>query len=278
MPVFLLIGLFLAYPILYVFSMSFFSTNKLGTLVAFSGFKEYLSVFTSAQTWIVTGRTVLWTILAVTIKVFFGLVIAVLLNTSFPFRTLSRVLFILPWASSIPISVMLWKWAFHHEFGLLNHLLQSTGIFTNPPVWLGNPITAFISTVWVDSWLGIPFMAVMFLAGMQAISASLYEAAAIDGANVMQKFFYVTIPGIRGILFIAIMLSSLWTFSDFNTPYILTKGGPAGTTDILITYIYKNGFEYLKWSRAAVLSVMTFLILSVISTINAKLYFGKAEL
>ncbi len=172
---------------------------------------------------------------------------------------------------------MLWRWVFHNEFGLLNHTLKITGIMSNPPVWLGQELTAFLSCLWVDIWIGIPFMALVFLAAMQAVPLTLYEAAKIDGASVMQRFRYITLPGISAILLIATLLSSLWTFNDFNTIYILTNGGPAGSTNILITYVYQNSFEWLKWQKASALSVFTFLILSTISFFYSKIYFKKEE-
>jgi ABC-type sugar transport system permease subunit len=118
-------------------------------------------------------------------------------------------------------------------------------------------------------------MALVFLAAMQAVPLTLYEAADIDGASRYQKFKFVTLPGISAILLIATLLSSLWTFNDFNTVYILTNGGPAGATNILITYVYQNSFEWLKWQKASALSVFTFLILSVVSFLYSRLYFKK---
>lgn len=275
-PVIVFLLLFLLYPIIYVFGMSLSKTDKLGGIKEFAGLKYYIEVLKQKSTWTIVGRTVLWTFSAVTIKTFFGIIIALLLQRQFFGRKAARMLFIVPWACSVPISVMLWKWVYHHEFGLLNHLLKTLQI-SNPPVWLGSPTMAFISNIWVDSWIGIPFMALMFLAAMQAIPKSQYEAADIDGANKTQKFFTITLPGMRDILLIATLLSCLWTFNDFNTPYILTKGGPAGTTDILITHVYKSGFEYHKWSKAAVLSIITFIILSILSVVYAKIYFKKDE-
>jgi multiple sugar transport system permease protein len=147
----------------------------------------------------------------------------------------------------------------------------------NPPVWLGMPTSSFIACIWVDIWIGIPFMALVFLAGMQSVPKDLYESAEVDGVNSTEKFFYITIPSIKQIVFIATLLSSLWTFNDFNTIYILTRGGPAGATDILITSIYKNGFEWLKFSDAAVMAVVTFIILMILSVVYARMYFRGGD-
>ena len=277
LPAVIVLLTFMFYPIVYVFLMAFFKTNKLGQLLGFAGLENFRELLRNTDFWRITGRSILWTVLAVITKTLFGMVIALILNVKYPGRKLARMLFIIPWASAVPISSMLWSWVYHPEFGLLNHTLRVTGIWRQPPVWLGHPISAFIACIWVDIWIGIPFMALVFLAGMQAISEDLYESAYLDGVNGFQKFFYITLPGIRHIVLIATLLSSLWTFNDFNTIYILTRGGPAGATDILITGIYKSGFEFLKFSRASAMAFVTFIILTAVSIVYARIYFRQEQ-
>ena len=273
LPAVLVLLGFMVYPLVYVFSMSFSQTNKLGGLIRFSGFTNYLAVLSDSDFWRVTGRSLIWTALGVFVKMTLGMIIALLLNVKFRGRMVARMLFIAPWASSVPVSVLLWSWVYTPQFGLLNHTLSSLGIWPHPPVWLGTPIPAFGAALWVDVWIGVPFMALVFLAGMQSIPEDLYESAYMDGVNSVQKYFYITLPGIRHIILIATLLSCLWTFNDFNAIFILTGGGPANTTDILITSIYKNAFQWLHFSRASVMAVITFVILTVISVVYAKFYF-----
>ena len=276
-PAALFIAVFMLYPILYVILMSLFKTNKLGILQEWIWFDNFARLFKNKVFWEVTGRSLLWTVLAVVVKTVAGMIIALCLNVEFKGRKFARMLFIIHWASSVPISAMVWKWVYDHEFGLLNHTLISLGITNNPPVWLGTPIWSFVATIWVDIWIGIPFMALVFLAGMQSVPRDLYESAEVDGGTSTQKFFLITIPYIKQIIFLATLLSSLWTFNDFNTIYILTRGGPAGSTDILITSIYKNGFEWLKFSDAAVMAVVTFIILMILSVVYARMYFKGGD-
>ncbi|MDD3791259.1 MAG: sugar ABC transporter permease [Sphaerochaetaceae bacterium] len=277
-PAALFIAIFMIYPVIYVVLMSLFRTNKLGILQNFVWFENFIKQFQKKVFWVVTGRSLLWTVLAVLAKTVLGMVIALCLNTEFKGRKFARLLFIIPWASSVPISSMLWKWVYDHEFGLLNHTLMRLGIMSNPPVWTGDPFWSFFACLWVDVWIGVPFMALVFLAGMQSVSRDLYESAEVDGVGAWGKFFYITVPSIKQIIFIATLLSSLWTFNDFNTIYILTKGGPAGATDILITSIYTNGFEWLRFSDAAVMAVVTFIVLMVVSIVYARVYFrGEDE-
>ncbi len=277
-PAALFLAIFMFYPIGYVIIMAFFKTNKLGMLQEWAGLQNFAKMFAQSTFWSVALRSFIWTFLAVVVKTMLGIVIALCLNVQFRGRKFARMLFIIPWASSVPISAMLWKWVLNHEFGLLNHTIKMLGISSSPPVWLGTPIYSFISNLWVDIWIGFPFMALVFLAGMQSISQDLYDSAYVDGVNGIQKFFYITLPSIKQIVFIATLLSSLWTFNDFNTIYIMTKGGPAGKTDILITSIYKHGFEWLKFSDAAVMAVFTFILLTTFSLLYAKVYFrGEKE-
>lgn len=268
---------FMIYPIINVIIMSLYKTDRLGRMLNFTGFTNYRDLFAQKDFWEVMLRSIYWTALAVAVKTVFGMVLALLLNVKYTGRKVARTLIIIPWASSIPISAMLWTWVYHHEFGLLNYSLRASHILKNPPVWLGAPVSAFFSVIWVDIWIGIPFMTLVFLAGMQAISQDLYEAAEVDGANALQKFIYITLPGIRDVLLIATLLSILWTFNDFNVIYIMTEGGPAGSTHILITYIYEHTFEWMKWSYGAVMAVITFIILSIIAWIYARFYFRREE-
>jgi len=275
LPAVVVLVTFMFYPIVYVLLMAFFKTDKLSRFRGFVGLQNFFSEMTEPEFWIITGRSILWTVLAVVTKTLFGMTIALILNVKYTGRKVARMLFIIPWASAVPISSMIWRWVYHPVYGLLNHTLKVTGLWITPPTWLGHPIYGFIACIWVDIWIGIPFMALVFLAGMQAISEDLYESASLDGVNWWQKFFFITLPGIRHIVLIATLLSCLWTFNDFNTIYILTRGGPAGATDILITRIYQNAFKWLRFDRAAVMAFVTFIILTILSILYSRIYFKE---
>jgi len=274
-PAVLVLLAFMVYPIAYVFLISLFKTNKLAQLKEFVGLRNFVNQFSNKEFWQITARSLYWTAIAVVVKMILGMVVALLLNVKYAGRRFARMLFIVPWASAVPISAILWRWVYHPEYGLLNATLKAAHIWANPPTWLGRPWPAFTACIWVDIWIGIPFMALVFLAGMQAISEDLYESAYLDGVNSLQKFFYITLPGIRHLVLIATLLSCLWTFNDFNTIYILTRGGPAGATDILITKLYRNAFEFLKFGPASVMAVVTFFILTALSVVYARIYFRQ---
>ena len=267
---------FMLYPIVYVFLTSLYKTNRIGNLVKFIETDNFKTLFSRREFWEVTIRSVIWTVLAVSAKTLVGLTIALLLNVDFKGRKLARTLVILPWASSVPISAMLWQWTYNYDFGLLNYTLKITGLWKHPPHWLGYPLSAFFANLYVDIWIGIPFMALVFLAGLQSVPPNLYEAAEADGASLWQKFYHITLPLLKPVLLIATLLSCLWTFNDFNVIYILTRGGPVNSTDILITFIYKYAFSFLKFGPAAAMAVVTFAILLILSLLYAWFYF-KSE-
>jgi multiple sugar transport system permease protein len=277
-PALAVLIVFMFYPILYVFLMAFFRTNKLGQIMNFYGFGNFAMLFKNKAFWQVTTRSVLWTIIGVSSKTIAGIIIALLLNVEFRGRKIYRTLVIIPWASSVPISAMLWQWTYQSEFGLLNYTLKATGLWDNPPMWLAYPKSAFFACMYVDIWIGIPFMAMVFLAGLQAIPQDIYESAKVDGASAWVTFWRITVPMLKRVLLVATLLSSLWTFNDFNVIYILTKGGPVNKTDILITFIYKYSFQFLKFGPAAAMAVITFAILLTVSLIYARFYFRSEEL
>ncbi len=272
LPSMVALAVFMFYPIGYVFVMAFYKTNMVGDLERFVGWNNFQDLFESRKFIAVIIRTILWTTLAVVIKMVIGLMIGLALNQTFKGRKTVRALVILPWATSIPISVMLWQWTFNAEYGLLNHTLETLGIWSNPPIWLATSWSAFTATLSVDIWLGLSFLGLVYLAGLQSIPAELYEAAKIDGATWWQQFYHVTIPSMRKVLMIVTLLSFFWTFNDFNTIFILTNGGPAGSTEILVTYLYRHGFEFLKWHQASAIAVVTFFILILTSMLYAYFY------
>jgi multiple sugar transport system permease protein len=276
-PAVIVLLAFMFYPIVYVFAIALSKTNRISQLKGFVGLKNFIQLFRDKEFWQITARSLYWTAIAVAVKAALGMIVALLLNVKYAGRRAARMLFIIPWASAVPISSILWRWVYHPEYGLLNATLKAIRLWADPPTWLGLPVPAFIACIWVDIWIGIPFMALVFLAGMQAISEDLYESAYLDGVNWLQKFFYITLPGIRHLVLIATLLSCLWTFNDFNTIYILTRGGPAGTTDILITKLYRSAFEFQKFSPASAMAVVTFIILTMLSIAYARIYFRQEK-
>lgn len=274
-PAVALIAVIILYPVAATLATAFATTNKLGRIVGFAGWGNFLALGTDPGFWQIFRRSFVWTALAVAVKTAAGLGFALVLNLPFRGRRVVRLLTVIPWALPIPISAMIWQWTYNSQFGLLNDFLRRSGLWANPPAWLAQPGTAFAANMIVDIWIGLPFFALVFLAGLQAISPEYYEAAAIDGAGPWPQFVSVTLPFLRPIIVMGSLLSVIWTFNDFAVPYIITKGGPINTTDILVTHLYKTAFQFLDFGPASAIAVITFAILLAFSLLYARLYFRE---
>jgi arabinogalactan oligomer/maltooligosaccharide transport system permease protein len=193
-----------------------------------------------------------------------GLGLAVLLNRPMRLRGFYRVLLVLPWAVPTFVSAFAWRFLFRHEYGLINEMLRAIGL--DPVAWFDNTWTSLSTAVVANIWLGVPFMMVALLGGLQTIPAELNEAATIDGASTWQRFLNVTLPGLRPVSMTVILLGTIWTFNMFPVIYLLTGGQPAGKTEILVTGAYRAAFEGIRnYSLAATYGVLILSILLVFS-------------
>jgi multiple sugar transport system permease protein len=203
-------------------------------------------------------NSVMLTVGCVAVKLVIGLAASVLLTQKFPLRGLVRALAFLPWAVPGLVAALGWRWLLDEQTGAVNALLYSMGLISQPIEWLSDPSTAMVSIGIATVWQGFPFYVMMFVAGITTIPAELYEAAAIDGASAWQRFRNVTLPSIADVIAITVMLSSIWTFNNFNTVYILTNGGPANRTQILPTLAYEYGMRenHLGLGAAVIVSFL----------------------
>jgi multiple sugar transport system permease protein len=239
-----LVGL-IGYPFVTAILLTF-QDKMVGDVGRWVGFQNYIDLFSGAEVGDVfrqaVQNTIVYTAVAISAKFVLGMAQALLLHESIPGRMLLRGIFFLPWAIPSLIVAMTWKWIYAGtQVGLLNMIQLQLGLSTDLIQWLANPDLAMISVLVVVIWQGTPFWSMMFLAGLQAISAELYEAAAIDGANVVQRFRHITLPGLENVIVITCMLSTIWTANGINYVYILTGGGPANATMIFPMLAYQIG-------------------------------------
>ena len=239
-----LLGL-IAYPFFSAILLSF-QAKLVGSPGVWVGFGNYQDLFTgrdlSGQFWQSVRVTILFTVAADVCKFALGMAMALLLNERFPGRMAVRALFFLPWAIPSLIVGLTWKWMFDGSaVGLLNLLALRLGLTHELIQWLGNYNLALWAVVVAVVWASTPFWAMMFLAGLQAIPGELYEAAEIDGADVLGRFRHITLPGLANIIVITTMLSTIWTATSINFIYVLTNGGPAGATMTFPMLAYQVG-------------------------------------
>ena len=212
------------------------------------------------------GHTFYFAFFSVLGQYVLGFIVALLLNEKLPFRPMFRVLFLLPWMFPAVVPGIVWRWIFDGLFGVLNEILYRVGYYDEtdiPIAWLGQTSTALSATVIANIWRGFPFMMVLLLAGLQAVNSEMYEAASVDGANAWRRFKDITFPAMKGISFVAILLAWIGSFMNFAIVQVMTAGGPANSSEVFSTLIYKNAFLYADANYAATLGIILLLLLMI---------------
>ncbi|MEU2242379.1 MULTISPECIES: carbohydrate ABC transporter permease [Streptomyces] len=251
-PVIIVIAVIIGYPLIRGIYLSLtnanernvarsIGVNEIPATYEFVGLDNYADALTGSQFLSTLGWTLVWTVACVSLTFALGLALANILNRKIAGRSAYRLMLILPWAVPGFVSVFAWRFLYNQDNGLLNKILAGGGIDAVP--WLNDPTWAKFSVILVNVWLGIPFMMVALLGGLQSIPSEMYEAAEMDGANAWQRFRHITMPGLRSVSTTVILLSTIWTFNMFPVIFLLTRGGPGEATQILVTQAYKFSFE-----------------------------------
>ena len=212
------------------------------------------------------GHTFSFAFFSVIGQYILGFAVALLLSGRLPFRAMFRVLFLLPWMFPAVVPGIVWRWIFDGLFGVLNEVLYRIGYYAEtdvPIAWLGQTSTALGATIVANIWRGFPFMMVLLLAGLQAVNHELYEAASVDGANAFRRFRDITLPAMKGISFVAILLAWIGSFMNFAIVQVMTAGGPANASEVFATLVYKNAFLYADANYAATLGILLLLLLMI---------------
>jgi arabinogalactan oligomer/maltooligosaccharide transport system permease protein len=244
----------------------------------FVGLDNYIDVL-SGQTgsfWLWFVNTIVWTVACVLFHYGLGLTLAITLNRAIKGRSVYRVLLIVPWAVPAFVSAFAWRFLFDQRFGLINSVLSNLGV--DPVEWLTNRWTAMFTAIVTNVWLGVPFMMVAMLGGLQSISEDLYEAAEIDGASAWQRFRNVTLPGLRPVSATVVLLGTIWTFNMFPVIYFVTGGEPAGDSEILVTGAFRAAFEGIRnYSLSATYGVIILSMLVVYAAIYRRVLSKQGE-
>jgi arabinogalactan oligomer / maltooligosaccharide transport system permease protein len=256
------------YPLIWELNLSF-TNMSLRTFrdPQYIGLQNYERVFTEpvlrqVTFWQLFLQTILWTGFNVVFHVLGGMGLALLLNRQMSGRGIYRMLLIFPWAIPQVIAVLAWRGEFHFEFGFINIILRTLGM--NPVAWLTNPTANFAAMLITNIWLGIPFMMVILLGGLQSISDEYYEAAEMDGASSWQQFWNITVPLIRPVTTPAIILGTVWTFNNFNVPFFINQY-ELETSDILVTALFRAAFQYNRYGFSAAFAFVIFFVLLIYS-------------
>ena len=279
-PALLVLLLVYAYPIGRAFWLSVFTEN-LGTNLQpiFSGLDNYVRMVLDGRFWQSLGNTAIFTSFSVVLELLLGMGIALVLNQAFKGRGAVRTIAILPWALPTALIALGWTWIFNDQYGIVNDILRRVGFLgiNQPGInWLGEPALAMLALIVADVWKTTPFISILLLAGLQSISADLYEAHAIDGASPWQSFRQITLPLLMPQILIALLFRFAQAFGIFDLVQVMTGGGPGGSTETVSIYVYATVMRYLDFGYGAALVVVTFLLL-VLAVAIAAFYLSQAR-
>lgn len=261
------------YPLLWEFRLSLTNMSlKAFKNPEFIGIKNYIRVFTEPvlkqkMFFPLMGQTILWTFINIFFHVAGGLGLALLLNRPMRGKGIYRTILILPWAIPQVIAVLAWRGEFNYAYGYFNVILQYLGF--QPVQWLTEPTANFIAMCITNIWLGIPFMMVVILGGLQSISGEYYEAAEMDGAKPFQMFTKITLPLLQPVLTPVILLGTFWTFNNFNVPFFINQN-ELESSDILVTGLFRAAFQYNRYGFSAAFAFVIFAMLLVFTVYYLK--------
>ena len=276
-PSLLLAAFIIGYPMIDLVTLATHQVNRFGQLRNFIGWRNFADVLADPLFLGSLWRTLEWTAGVVGGTVLIAAPTALILNQPFPGRGLARALVMLPWTVSLAMTAIVWRWALNGQSGLVNVTLADLGLIHQPIVWLADASTAFPMEIAIGILVSIPFAVTIFLGGLSSIPQDIYEAASIDGAGPGAQFRTLTLPLMRPYLNIVLVLNVIYVFNSFPIIWVLTEGGPANSTDILITYLYKLAFVFGRMGDAAAVSLIMFAILLAFTLLYLKLVPDRAH-
>lgn len=261
-PAALLLGVVTAYPLAHVLWLSLERRSLLDPAPAhFTGLDNYVRLATDERFWNALGNTSYFVVVSVSLQLVLGLAFALAVQRPFRGRAALYGIILLPWAVPTAVSARMWEWMYNTDIGVLNHVL---GVQVN---WLGSPASALNAAVLMDVWKSTPFVALLLVAGLQAIPRELYHAAALDGASRWTVLRRITLPLLAPVILVALLFRTIDAFRVFDSIYVLTGGGPANSTETLSIYAYKVLFQALEFGYGSALGVSVFVCVAIAASI-----------
>ncbi len=276
LPSTLMMAIFILFPIITVFKISFSDVGRTGKIKGFNGIENYLAIFQEPAFRHTLVNTLIWTVSVVGLSTIFGFILAMVLNKEFKGRKFVRAVVIFPWATALIIQSVVWKYIINAEYGSLNTLLTKLGLLDHFVNWTNTPAATFAWECWIGIFVTVPFVTFCVLSGLQGIDTSYYEAAAVDGAGFWDKLFKITLPLVMPSLTVSTVLNIIYVFNSFPIVWTISKGAPADQTHTLVTYLYQLSFSEGRGGHAAAVSVIGFVILAICAGIYMMLSL-KAE-
>ena len=264
-PLLLIVGVFVLLPVLGTFYTSLFlDVSYLPE--QFVGLRNYIDLLSSPDFWQALRFTLAYTVAAVTLEAFFGVMFALLLNEAFPGRGLLRVVILIPWAIPTIVSARTWQLIYEYTYGVMNYLVVNSGLVSERINWMGTEFGAFWALVFADVWKTTPFVVLILLAGLQAIPEDIYQQAKVDGAGLFRRFYKITLPLLMPVLVISLIFRTIDSLRMFDLVYVLTGGGPGGSTRTL-SYLGFEAFANDNFGMGSTVSVVTFIVAFAITLV-----------
>lgn len=269
-PAILILGIFVYFPLIKNFIYSFQSFTLSSTTKEWVGLDNYRHLLSDKTILVSLKNNVLYAVISIVIQVGFGLVLAAVLeDISFhKFAPTLRSIYFIPTVISMTVVCLLFDFVYNPQMGLLNSFLELVGLDGLTRVWLGSKKTAMYAVIAVSQWQSTGYVAMLFIVAIQKIPRDLYEAAEVDGAGKLKRFFYITVPQVRQMFFVTMILTVVGAFTVFNEPYILTGGGPGTATMVLSLHMYQTGFVKNNMGYASTIAMLIFVITAILSSVQ----------
>ncbi|MDP8948534.1 MAG: sugar ABC transporter permease [Actinomycetota bacterium] len=269
-PLVLWLVITIVIPLIYAVYVGFTDAGIIGTEADFIGLENYVGAVRDAEFRSAFGKSLIWAVGGAALQTVLAFTTALALNQAFRGRRFARTWIILSWIIPTIVIAILWRWMLNASYGILNFLVTTLGISDAPIDFLGSPKWALPTVIAINAWRWFPFLALLILAGLQSIPGELYEAAKVDGANATQRFFSITMPQLQPVLYVVGLIGTLWAFQIFDVIWLLTQGGPAGSTQTLPVLIYDRAFNGFAMGEASAISVLLCAFLLIFSVLYIK--------
>ena len=269
-PAILILGIFVYFPLIENFIYSFQSFTLSSATKEWVGFDNYRHLFSDKIILVSLKNNILYAVISIVIQVGFGLVLAAVLEdiAFHKFAPALRSIYFIPTVISMTVVCLLFDFVYNPQMGLLNSFLELVGLDGFTRVWLGSKKTAMYAVIAVSQWQSTGYVTMLFIVAIQKIPRDLYEAAEVDGAGKLKRFFYITVPQVRQMFFVTMILTVVGAFTVFNEPYILTGGGPGTATMVLSLHMYQTGFVKNNMGYASTIAMLIFIITAILSSVQ----------
>ena len=272
LPTLAIMALFTVYPLLDSLRMAFTNEHLLKDTTKFVGLDNFVRLLSDEIFWISLRHSIILTTVVILLQLVLGLILAWAMKQDLPGMTLFKSIIMASWVIPVAATVIMFKFMAQPDVGLINIIFRLIGLENLNRYWLGDPDVAFPFIMLLHLWRNVPFYGIAFLAAMQAVPRSYYEAAEIDGANAWNKFRHITLPGIRSMIIVMVTIHVLWTFNNFDFVFLATGGGPVNATDVLPVYVYRQSWNSYTIGYAASIGTIMLIILMIYFAVYMRIY------